>query len=165
MRTLLRRYWVVIALVPALLWPTPHNGGKTAAEKETSTAGEAKPLHLSADDARRAGLLVKRLEPTHVAEAVELFGSVEVNKDRLARVVSPVAGRVAKINANLGDTVHAGDTLTLIESSESGEARAAYAQAQAELQLASSNFNRIRNLVAGGSVARKEELQARAELE
>ena len=46
-----------------------------------------------------------------------------------------------------------------------GEARAAYAQAQAELRLASSNFDRIRNLVAGGSVARKEEMQARAELE
>ena len=141
MRILLRRYWaglfalVVIALVAVIFWPTPESGGTTSAEKETAAAhgDETEPLRLSADDARRAGLVVKRLEPEETADAVELFGTVEVNKDRLARVVSPVAGRVAKINANLGDRVRAGDPLALIESSESGEARAAYAQAQTEL--------------------------------
>src|SRR4051794_23731008 len=99
MRILLRRYWVAllalvgVTLIAVLIWPTPKSGGKTSPKKETTTAaGESKPLRLSADDARRAGLLVKRLEPAPAADAVELFGSVEVNKDRLARVVSPVAG-------------------------------------------------------------------------
>lgn len=166
----LRRYWpgllalVGIGLVAVLLWPSPQSGGKGSAETQTApVAGETKPLRLSADDARRAGLVVKRLEPAQTAEAIELFGTVEVNRDRLARVVSPVAGRVAKINANLGDTVRAGDTLALIESSEIGDARSAYAQAQTELALTAGNFDRIRGLVAGGSLARKEELQARAE--
>ena len=61
--------------------------------------------------------------------------------------------------------MRAGDTLALIESSESGEARAAYAQAQAEVALAASNLERIRGLVAGGSMARKEQIKARADLE
>src|SRR5438477_12943304 len=107
------------------------------------------------NDARRAGLVIKPLRPEPAAEAVELFGTVEVNKDKLARVVSPVAGRLAKINANLGDTVGAGATLALIESSESGDARATYIQAQTEVTLAASNLERIRGLVAGGSMARK----------
>lgn len=127
MRSLLRRYWAVlgacvgVALVAALLWPSPHSAGKTETEKERAAAGDAtKPLQIGAEDARRAGLVVNRLEPTPAVDAVELFGSVEVNKDRLARVVAPVAGRVARVNANLGDTVRTGDTLALIESSESG---------------------------------------------
>jgi cobalt-zinc-cadmium efflux system membrane fusion protein len=69
------------------------------------------------------------------------------------------------INGNLGDVVRAGGTLALVESSESGDARAAYAQAQAELALAASSLDRIRNLVSGGSLARKEELKARADYE
>ena len=171
MRILLHRYWaglfalVVIALGAVILWPTPESGGTTSAEKETAAAHGDETLRLSADDARRAGLVVKRLEPEETVDAVELFGTVEVNKDKLARVVSPVAGRVAKINANLGDRGRAGDPLALIESSESGEARAAYAQAHTELTLAGSNLNRIRSLVTGGSLARKEELRARADYE
>ena len=76
-----------------------------------------------------------------------------------------MAGRLAKISGNLGDAVGAGTTLALIESSESGEARAAYIQAQTEVALAGSNLERIRSLVAGGSMARKEELKARADHE
>jgi cobalt-zinc-cadmium efflux system membrane fusion protein len=160
-----RAAWIAIAigiaLVTAALWLTSRDA--RTPEPAAKPAAEAKPLQLSADDARRAGLVVKRLEPTETAETADLFGTVEVNQDRLARVVSPVAGRLVKIDANLGDLVRAGDTLALIESSESGDARAAYAQAQAELALAGSTLDRIRSLVAGGSLARKEELKARAD--
>jgi low affinity Fe/Cu permease len=46
-------------------------------------AGETRTLlRLSADDARRAGLVVKPLQPAPAADAVELFGTVEVNKDK-----------------------------------------------------------------------------------
>ena len=108
MRFLLRRPWVGLAAVLAvgligfLAWHARESGGTASVEKETAApAGETRPLlRLSADDARRAGLVIKPLEATPAADAVELFGTVEVNKDKLARVVSPVAGRLAKINAN-----------------------------------------------------------------
>src|SRR5437868_8487932 len=171
MRFLLHRPWaglvavIAVGFIGFIAWHTRESGGTASVEKETAApAGETKPpLRLSADDARRAGLIVKPLEATPAADTVELFGTVEVNKDKLARVVSPVAGRLAKINANLGDTVGAGATLALIESSESGDARATYIQAQTEVTLAASNLERIRGLVAGGSMARKEELKARAD--
>jgi cobalt-zinc-cadmium efflux system membrane fusion protein len=173
MRFLLRRPWsglvavIAVALIGFLAWHARESGGTASVEKETSASvGETRPLlRLSAEDARRAGLVIKPLQPAPAADAVELFGTVEVNKDKLARVVSPVAGRLAKINVNLGDTVGAGATLALIDSSESGVARAAYLQAQTEVALAASNLERIRGLVAGGSMARKEELKARADHE
>jgi cobalt-zinc-cadmium efflux system membrane fusion protein len=150
-----------------LAWQARESSRTAIAEKETTgSAPETRPLlSLSAEEARRAGLVVQRLEPTRAGETVELFGTVEVNRDKLARVVSPVAGRLVTINGNLGDVVRAGGTLALVESSESGDARAAYAQAQAELALAASSLDRIRNLVSGGSLARKEELKARADYE
>lgn len=152
-----------LALAAVILWQASQ--GARTPEPAAKPAAETKPLQLSADDARRAGLVVKRLEPTQAAETIELFGTVELDKDKLARVVAPAAGRLTKINANLGNVVRAGDQLALIESSESGEARGAYAQAQSELALAASNLDRIRGLVAGGSLARKEEIRARADYE
>jgi membrane fusion protein, heavy metal efflux system len=173
MRIFFGRPWVglstvvAIGLIAFIAWHARESAGTATVTKETAaSAGETRPLlRLSVDDARRAGIVVQPLEATPATDAVELFGTVEVNRDKLARVVSPVAGRVSKINASLGDMVGAGDPLALIESSESGEARAAYAQAQTEVALAASNLERIRGLVAGGSMARKEEIKARADLE
>lgn len=141
-------YWVLRAPAPAA---------------ESPAFEKSKPLQLSDDEARRAGLQATKLEAAAAGEEIALFGTVETNKDRLARIVAPVAGRIAVMSAGLGDLVKKGDILAVLESPESGEAQAAYGQAEAELALAARNLDRIRGLVAGGSLARKEEAKAQAE--
>ena len=126
---------------------------------------EAKPLDLSADDAQRAGLKVARLELTDAPKTLAVFGTIEPNQDRLARVVPPVAGRLIKISANLGDQLQAGAALATLESPELGQARATYQQGVAELSLAKANLERTKSLVSGGSLARKEQLRAQYDYE
>lgn len=137
--------------------------GTTNPPKEAAAvkdSAEAKPLDLSPEDARRAGLKVERLELADAPETIAVFGTIEPNRDRLARIVPPVAGRLIKISASLGDQVQSGATLATLESPELGEARATYQQDVAELNLAKANLERTQSLVSGGSIARKEQFRA-----
>ena len=157
---------VLVAVLALFLWRSQdHAETRVPSREAAAPAGEPKPLRLTGDEARRAGIQVQRLEPATAAETVELFGTVEVNQDRLVRVVPPVSGRLTKIDVSLGDAVRPGDRLAVIESSEGGEARAAYTQAQSELALSETNLRRISGLASAGSLARKEEVKARTDYE
>ena len=132
---------------------------------EPSVSAEKKPLQLNDEDMRRAGLIVRPIAPAQSTDTLELFGAVEPNRDRLVRITTPVAGRLARVDASLGDRVTAGQTLALLESPEGGDAQAAYQQAETALALAARDRDRIRALVKGGSLAAKEGLRADAEFD
>lgn len=135
------------------------------ANKEDSRHTEDKSIKIVADDARRAGLKVERIEAATIPATVALFGTVEANRYRLAHVVSPVAGRVIQITAGLGDQVESDAVLAIVESPQVGAARATYQQAQAELALAETNLKRTQRLVAGELIAQKEQFSAQTEYE
>ncbi len=126
---------------------------------------ESKPLDLGPEDARRAGIKTERLELADVPETVALFGTIEPDRNRLARVLPPVDGRLSRIFATVGDQVQAGSILATLDSPELASARAAYQQSQAQLGVARTSLERTRSLVAQGSIARKEQLSAVADYE
>jgi cobalt-zinc-cadmium efflux system membrane fusion protein len=141
------------------------NSKKTADKAPEKVAEAKKPLRLDSEEARRAGIKVVRLALADLPETIAVFGTIEPNRDRLAQVVPPVAGRVVNISARRGDLVAPGAVLAVIESPEIGEARAAYRQAASELNVAKANLRRTRSLVSAGSIARKEGLRAAADYE
>jgi len=65
-------------------------------------------------------------------------GKLELNPNRVSRVLSPVAGRVQQVLVRLGDAVRENQPLAIIESAEIGQAMANYSQAQAQLRQARS---------------------------
>lgn len=136
-----------------------------AAATATTNTSVSDPLRLSADDVRRAGLKVERLEPTETAVTIAAAGTIVANRNRLARVVPPVEGRLAQIRADLGEPVHAGQTLAVLESASLGEARSAYQQARIERDIAKTSLDRVERLVQEGSSARKELLRAKGDYE
>lgn len=156
------------AIAFATMLAACNDADKAAATAPNKVASESepdkgKPLQLSAEDARRAGLKVERIRYAKMPETVAVFGTVEPNKTLLVRVSSPVAGRLVRIAANLGDRVEAAATLAILESPELGAARAAYQQAKAEFDLAKANRERTQRLVAGDLIAQKEELRAQTD--
>ncbi|HEX8873927.1 MAG TPA: efflux RND transporter periplasmic adaptor subunit [Nitrosospira sp.] len=87
-------------------------------------------------------------------------GKITYDEVRTARVSSPIAGRVIGTIAPLGTSVHAGDTLAILDSPDLGEAQSAYAAAMADLNLANRSFQRIQELYDNGIAPRKEREQA-----
>ena len=136
-----------------------------ATEKSVVVEKPSAGIELDANEARRAGIKVERIESTERAETILAFGTVGANRDKFARVTSPTAGRIVKIDANLGDTVSGDATLATLESPELAELRTAYRQNLTELDLAKGEFERAQKLVTIRGIAEKELLRARSDYE
>lgn len=110
---------------------------------------------------------------------VDAPGSVEVNPNRISRVVTPVAGRVTEVFVKLGDSVREGQAVATLESPDADLAISTYLQAdssvgqmKANLLKAQADLDRNRDLFAHQAVAQKEVLnsdnavaQAKAQVE
>jgi cobalt-zinc-cadmium efflux system membrane fusion protein len=116
---------------------------------------------------------LKQLKVDVVAEhdipvgEVDAPGSIEVNPNRLSRVVTPVAGRVTEVFVKLGDSVQEGQAVAAIESPDADLAISTYLQAdsalgqlKANLLKAQADLDRNRDLFAHQAVAQKEVLNS-----
>lgn len=87
------------------------------------------------------------------------------NEERTQRIYPAFAGRVASIQADLGQTVKAGSPLAQLASPDFGMAQADTAKALADELLAQKTLQRQRELFDAGIVARKDLEQAQADAE
>lgn len=91
-------------------------------------------------------------------------GRLVWDEDVTARVFSPVAGRIAKVEVAPGQHVTAGQPLVALVSPEFSEARATFQRATAEQRLAERTIARLTDLQRLGAVANREVLAAEADL-
>jgi membrane fusion protein, heavy metal efflux system len=94
-------------------------------------------------------------------------GKLEVNPNRVSRIILPVTGRITSVSAKIGDSVYAGQPMLTIESPDADAAESAYLQADAALTQSKSNlvkaqadFDRATDLYEHSAIAKKEVLSA-----
>lgn len=102
-----------------------------------------------------ASALYSKLTMTHVErrgaqQLIEASGTVRAIPNNFARVAAPFAGRITRSYVHLGDHLRAGDPLFAISSPAFFEASTAWFQARQELQLATKQRARQRDLMAHG---------------
>lgn len=90
----------------------------------------------------------------------QVAGKIVYDETRTVRVFSPIAGRVIGTIAEIGSQVRVGDTLTILDSPELGQAQATYESALADLELAKRTFQRIKILFENDIAPRKQLEQA-----
>jgi cobalt-zinc-cadmium efflux system membrane fusion protein len=95
--------------------------GETSTATESVDAGHADEgrVRFSPEQVREFGIRVATAEAGRVDGFVELPAEVHANGDRLAHIVPRFAGIVREVRKGIGDAVRPGDTLAVIESSES----------------------------------------------
>ncbi len=98
------------------------------------------------------------VEPVEVRKSnvIQFNGRLVWNDDATVRVFSPLAGRVSKISAEVGEPVAAGALLSLIDSPDFGQAQADLHRAEADFHLADRTLNRIRDLFEHGAAPKKD---------
>jgi len=112
-----------------------------------------------------------RVAPVETAELptaeVVAPGKIEVNPNRVAHILLPVAGRVTSVMVKLGDAVREGQPLLAVQSTDADAAMSTYLQAQASVTQAKAavgkaqaDLDRLRDLFAHNAVAKKEVLDA-----
>ena len=104
-------------------------------------------------------------QPTLRSERViaELPAQVAMNEDRTVRVLTPVAGRVASIDATPGDAIAAGAPLAHIISPDLGQAASDFAKARAATAQTRAAVARVQDLYDHHVAALKDLEQARAD--
>jgi cobalt-zinc-cadmium efflux system membrane fusion protein len=98
-------------------------------------------------------------------------GRVDVNPNRVSRVMLPVSGKIVSTLVRIGDTVRQGQPVLLLESTEADLAISAALQSDASLTQsrvslikAQADYDREQELFAGQAVAKKDVLAAEAGL-
>ena len=106
----------------------------------------------SASAADKAGIDIALVERQPIVEAVTANGEIVYDQTRAARLSTRVPGTIWRVERGVGEAVHKGDLLALVEAAEVGRAKGEFLQALAQNRLKAKNAERIKPLAASGSV-------------
>lgn len=117
----------------------------------------------SADTAREAGILTRRVERRHFARSLEVVGQLDFNQNRLAQLSARTDALLMEARVDVGDDVKAGQPLLALTSPSVGQDKGRLSAAEARLEMARAALARAETLVERGISPRKNLEQARAE--
>jgi len=117
----------------------------------------------SIESVRQAGVEVELVERRPISEWVEGNGEIIYDQTRLAELSARVPGTVTRVFKNIGDPVHEGDVLAVVDAMEVGRVKSDFVKALVAEDLANRTVNRFEGL-ASGVVAGRQIIAAEAAL-
>ena len=108
-----------------------------------------------------------KFEPSKIIpikKTLDIPGSIEVKQNLLARIGSPVQGRIIEIKGELGKTVKQGDVLAVINSTELAKQQLAYIKSVQMVELKTKAYERAVLLFDADVVSEAQKLQRKTEL-
>jgi len=133
-----------LLLLPALFWAA--TGCEQHPRHQHSADPPSNEVWLLQDQFAAAKLVVEPLAPQPVGGLVVTSGRVTFDDLKVAHVMSPVTGRVVRIEAQPGQRVKKGDTLAIIDSPDVGSAFSDVEKAHADFVSAEKDLNRQKEL-------------------
>lgn len=115
-------------------------------EDHDGHADEKEGLHLTPEQRKRFGIVVRPAGPGSLRNELSLPGEIVFNQDRVVHIVPRVAGISRKVNKSVGDSVEADEILAIIESRELADAKSEYLAAKAREALAQKVYVREKAL-------------------
>lgn len=135
---------------------------------ETSAAPPAppkNPLEITADDELMKQVKVGPVPSADVTGAIKLAGRVEADETRMARVNSPLSGRIVDLKVAEGEHVERGQVLANMHSTDLSTAQSAFLKAYTQQQLAQKAVARAKQLLDAGVIGEAELQRRDAELQ
>ncbi len=136
--------------------PAPAAAAANEPAAAVATAPAADTVELSSAAVAEAGIVTWKVESVDLEHMLVLNGTVRYDENKLIRVASNVAGRVASMPVDLGGVVRKGEPLVWIESAELGRAREEFIREASQLRVASRSFERARRLVEQKAISQGE---------
>src|SRR5215475_1604360 len=153
------------SLIALLAFSPLINGcSKPKASAEKSGAGQSDPSEVTVDPALTAQLRIGEPETHDVAKSLKVAARIETDGSRIARVGSPVAGRIIKLLVLEGQYVHAGSVMATLHSTDLSDTQFAFIKAFSQQALAQTATNRAEQLVQADVIGTAELERRRAEL-
>lgn len=131
---------------------------QTSTEKSAPLKRDGDQIILPEGSPLRQAVQVMTVTQEAITIPFVLPATVEADPSRVAKVISPLTGRIVKLSKRLGDEVQAGEELFSVDSAELAGAVSDASKAQSALILARRNLDRQKEL-------NQSELNAKRELE
>lgn len=122
------------------------------------------PLQITADAELMKQLTVGEVPWADVTGQMKLAARVEADETRMARINSPLSGRIVDLKVAEGQDVERGQVLAHLHSTELGAAQAAFLKAYTQHQLATKAVARAKQLIEAGVIGEAEVQRRDAEL-
>jgi len=107
-----------------------------------SSAEGSEVRFASREAVRQSGIKTAPAQKRFMREAVVADGTLDYNRTRVARLSTRAAGHVWRVFKQVGEEVHRGDVLGLVDAAEVGRAKADFLQALRQLDLKSRVLER-----------------------
>jgi cobalt-zinc-cadmium efflux system membrane fusion protein len=159
------------------LWGSPEGPGKnrdTGAEPvQVSVDREGtspvdpflKRIEFPSEElANRVGIKWEPVKIHPMTQYVTANAVLDFEPSHYTRLGSRVTGTIWRVYREIGDSVHRGDVLALIESAEVGKAKADFLQSQVMVQLRTTIYERTRAAGRSGAASERALLDAEAAL-
>lgn len=143
---------------------TKKTEGVAAASVTATAAPPADPLTIAPGDQIRSQLKLGVPEVVPVGETVTVAARVEVDGTRVARVGTPVMGKVTELHVHEGQRVERGQLLATVSSTILSEGQLAFLKALSQQQLARRAVERARILLKSDVIGAAELQRREAEL-
>lgn len=97
----------------------------------------------------KQGIEPDQVQRARIEETITASGEVGYDQTRVASLATPVAGRVWRVEKEIGQPVRPGDVLALVDAAEVGKARAELLQAIGQAELRHKAVESMRPYVGG----------------
>ena len=135
-----------------------------ASGTEAAPAAPSDTVVISSEGIATSAITVAPAVEGELDAAVAASATVEATPDAEALLTARAPGTVTRIFKRIGDAVHAGETLALVESRDASQISADRASAAARASLATRQLARERSLFAQGVSPRADYETAQANL-
>jgi cobalt-zinc-cadmium efflux system membrane fusion protein len=134
-------------------------------KQEVAKEAPKDPLEIIITPIIQSQIKIDKADKAEISEAVNVAGRIEVQQSRLAKIGSPVTGRVSDIQVSLGQIVKPGQILAKVNSVELTQTQLTYIKAKQQIGLKTKAVERAKLLFEADVISKAEMQRIEAELE
>jgi cobalt-zinc-cadmium efflux system membrane fusion protein len=139
--------------------------GCQSKQHDTSKEVKIDPLEIIITPEIQKQIKIDTVKKVDLTDAVNVPGRIEVQQSRLAKIGSPVVGRISDIRVTLGQEVKQNEVLAKVNSVELTQMQLSYIKAKQQIELKTKAFERAELLFNAGVISKAEILRIQTELE
>src|SRR6266566_5396901 len=128
------RTWLAIVVTAAVLtvglWVLANRRSRAAARQQPTLDSETSPSFVTLSPEQRAALSIEVAQRHTLQSDVTAPGKIAFNGNRVTPVFSQFAGRIARLMAEVGTTIHPGQTIGMIDTPDIVGMQTDYLQAR-----------------------------------
>ena len=134
-------------------------------KQEAAKEAAKDPLEIMITPIIQGQIKIAKADKAEISEAVNVPGRIEVQQNRLAKIGSPVTGRVSDIQVSLGQIVKSGQILAKVNSVELTQTQLIFIKAKQQIGLKTKAVVRAKLLFEADVISKAEMQRIEAELD